>query len=347
MKIRDCSKGGVPQSRQKFLVTGATGFLGRHVIQNLQTSESQIVALVRNKSDWLSYDWTKNLRNVTLIEGGLTETNWQDSPDLTGLQGIFHLAAIVHHSRTHAEESYRTNIEGTLNMVRLAAKHKCRLVFISTSGTVGCFDTSSESADETSPFAEKKVARWPYYDSKVQAEKQARELAQKLGVELVIIRPPVMLGPGDHRHRSTGVIINFLKKKIPFRLKGGIQFIDIRDAATAMIAAMMLENPKPVYHLCGTSCSIENYFTMLERASGIAPPQKCLPTGIAWCASVASKFIFSALNKKSPLPDPVLVEMASKYWNTKSLYAEEDLHFISRNPEQTLKDTVEWIREYV
>lgn len=347
MKIQDCSKGGVPQSCQKFLVTGATGFLGRHVVQALQTSESQSVVLVRNKSDWLSYDWTKNLHNVTLIEGELTKTGWQQNPDLTGLQGIFHLAAIVHHSRTHAEESYRTNIEGTLNMVRLAAKHKCRLVFISTSGTVGCFDTSRESADETFPFAEKKVARWPYYDSKIQAEKQARQLAQELGVDLIIIRPPVMLGPGDHRHRSTGVIISFLKKKIPFTLKGGIQFIDIRDAATAMIAAMMLKNPKPVYHLCGMSCSLEHYFTLLEQASGVSKPQKCLPASIAWCAAVASKFIFSALHKKSPWPDPVLVEMASKYWNTKSLYAQQDLNFIPRNPEQTLKDTVEWIRKHV
>jgi nucleoside-diphosphate-sugar epimerase len=336
----------IEQSCQKLLVTGATGFLGRHVIQAL-SQDTAILALVRKKSDWHSYDWTKNLQNVTLIEGELTKTNWQENTALTGLQGIFHLAAIVHHSRTDAEESCHTNIDGTLSMVRLAAKHKCRLVFVSTSGTVGCFDTFAESADETAPYAEKKVARWPYYDSKVQAEKQARALAQKLGVDLVIIRPPVMLGPGDHRHRSTGVIISFLKKKIPFVLKGGIQFIDVRDAAQAMVTAMTLKNPQPVYHLCGTSCSLQDYFAMLEKASGVTPPKKCLPTGIAWCVAVLSKFIFSALNKKSPLPDPVLVEMASKYWATKSLYAKQDLHFVSRNPDRTLKDTVEWIRKYV
>ena len=85
---------------------------------------------------------------------------------------------------------------------------------------------------------------------------------------------------------------------------------------------------------------------MLEQASGVTPPHKRLPTSVAWLAATASKFIFSALKKKSPLPDPVLVEMASKYWATKSLYAKEELDFTARDPHQTLKDTVEWIKKH-
>ena len=68
-------------------------------------------------------------------------------------------------------------------MVRLAARHRCRLVLVSTSGTVGCFRHPDATADEEAPYCEREVARWPYYNSKIQAEQTARKLADELGVQ--------------------------------------------------------------------------------------------------------------------------------------------------------------------
>ena len=79
--------------------------------------------------------------------------------------------------------------------IREAAERGCRLVFVSTSGTVGCFRDPAGSADEASPFCEAEVGGWPYYRSKIDAEREARRLADQLGVRLVIMRPPVLLGP--------------------------------------------------------------------------------------------------------------------------------------------------------
>ncbi len=199
-----------------FLVTGATGFLGRHLLTALHAaSESfRALALVRDADAWNSYDWARPLHRVETLRGSVTETaSWTSDERLDGLSGIFHLAALVRHSRVNPAEMYRTNVDGTLNMVRLAADHDCRMIFVSTTGTVACFRSQDSKADENSPYCESEVSSWPYYHSKIEAERQAMQLAEELGVQLVVIRPPVLLGPGDHRFRSTGNILRFLQGK--------------------------------------------------------------------------------------------------------------------------------------
>lgn len=331
------------------LVTGATGFLGRHVLENLQTAQPGVraLALVRDRREWDRLDWTKGLCNVELIEGGLTGAQeWQQDPRLKGLGGILHLAAVVRHSRRDSADMYETNVDGTLRLVRLAARYRCRLVFLSTSGTVGCFPTRTQWADEDSAYCDRTVANWPYYDSKVQAERKARALAAELGVALTILRPPVLLGPGDHRFRSTGHIIRYLRGHLPFLIDGGMNFTDIRDAAPAIIAALWHPAARPVYHLPGTTCSVDEFFRMCREVSGVAEPKRKLPYQLALTlASAAERTAYLVPGGHSPLPDPVVIEMASHWWGLRSRYAEAELGYKPRPPRQTLSDTITWLRQ--
>ena len=335
-----------------FLVTGATGFLGRHLLTALHAaSESfRVLALVRDGDTWNSYDWTRPLHRVETLRGSVTEmASWTSDERLDGLRGIFHLAAVVRHSRVNPAEIYRTNVDGTLNMVRLAADHDCRMIFVSTTGTVACFRSKDSKADENSPFCESEVSSWPYYNSKIQAERRAMQLAEELGVQLVIIRPPVLLGPCDHRFRSTGNILRFLQGKLPFLIRGGIHFADVRDATKALLRAMILTDvPRPVYHLTGTACSIEKFFKMVEEASGVRSPRWILPFRPAWLVAVVLHRLGILLNGSplQTLPDPVVIEMASRYWDAKSLYAERQLGYVSREAHLTIADTVAWLREH-
>lgn len=336
-------------TQKKFLITGATGFLGRHVIEHLNQNNTNvnILPLVRNKSSWTNEEWTNDLKNIKdLIEGDLFNViEKADSIQKHKIDGIFHFAAVVKHSRHNSEDVYKANIEGTLNMVRLAAINKCRLIYVSTSGTVGVFNDSHDWADENSPYLDNEVKRWPYYDSKVKAELKARKLADELGVELIIIRPPVLLGPKDHRFRSTSNIIKYLRGKLPFLIKGGMHFIDIRDASKALINAMYLENPKQIYHLSGVSCSIENFFKMVEKSSGVNGPKMYLPHSLALLLSNSAKKISLVTGGESIFPDPVVIEMAGKYWDIRSKYSSHDLGFFNRNGQDTINDTVEWLIE--
>lgn len=333
-------------SNKRYLVTGATGFLGRHLLQTLaMQADAAALPLVRDLKAWQSQDWNQDLLVADVITGGLADV--ARVPERCGqLDGIFHLAALVKHSRSHSEDVYKTNIDGTLDMVRLAAAHKCRLVYVSTSGTVGVFNSRHEWADEHSPYRDREVAKWPYYDSKLKAERAARKLADELGVELVIIRPPVLLGPGDHRFRSTGHIIRYLRKKLPFLIQGGMHFVDIRDAAGAMVQAMRIEAPQPVYHLSGVACSIDAFFGLVQNASGVEPPKMHLPYQAALTIAKSATGILGIFGHESPLPDPVVVEMAGKYWDVRSRYAAADLGFINRHGQGTIDDTVAWLLQH-
>lgn len=330
-----------------YLMTGATGFLGRHVSEVLDAENAAVIPWIRTPQLWHEREWAHNIEVPQLVTQDVTEP-LADPNALPELDGIFHLGALVRHSRHNPEDIYQTNIEGTLNMVRLAAEKKCRLIFVSTSGTVGVFPHKNQWADEHSPYQNRAVAKWPYYDSKIKAEKAAIALAKKLGVEMVIIRPPVLLGPGDHRFRSTSHIIRYVRGKLPFLIQGGMHFVDIRDAAQALLQAMQISQPRPVYHLSGVSCSIDSFFRMVERASGVAPPAFHLPQRVALAVAQTATGAFQRLpgDKESPLPDPVVIEMASKYWDVRSRYATQDLGFRNRYGQDTIDDTVKWLMEF-
>lgn len=324
------------------LVTGASGFLGRHVLHTLQSGPEapRRLALVRDAERWRGMDWTGALGAVETLVGSVTEPDaWTASPALRGLGGILHLAAVVRHTRREADEIYRTNVHGTENMVRLAAAHGCRLVFVSTSGTVGCFRRPAAAAHEGAPYCDTEVARWPYYASKIEAEKRARRLATELGVPLVIVRPPILFGPGDHPFRTTAPLVRYLRGKLPFLIRGGMHFADVRDAARAIVRALELPEPRPVYHLPGTVMSIEDFFALAERVSGVAAPRVILPYPIAWGLA-------KAFERFGVLPDPVMIEMASRYWGVTSLYAMEELGYHVRDGAETLADTIDWLRAH-
>ena len=325
-----------------WLVTGASGFLGRHLLHAIESSPTprRTIALVRSPLEWRRMEWTGELEHVELLQGSVTDlTGWVRSPRLDGLAGIFHRAALVRHGSKDVDEVFRTNVLGTTAMVRLAAQRRCRIVYVSTSGTVGCFRNPGGNADEDAPYCEALVHAWPYYHSKIMAEKEARRLAGELGAELVIVRPPVLLGPGDHRFRSTAHLIRFLRGRLPFVVRGGMHFADVRDAAGALVRAMERPCARPVYHLPGTVCTIPEFFALAGSVSDRPAPRLVLPFRLAWWLAT----LFRGLRL---LPEPAAIEMASHHWAMQSRYSGEELGYVSRPGRETMAETVRWLREH-
>lgn len=341
----------------KVLLTGSTGFLGRHWLEALRSSpefaDIEPICLARSPDALRAEPWFAALQAqgdpITIVRGGLHDAqSWQDDPALAGVVAILHGAAEVKHSRRDTAAMFRTNVDGTLAMVRVAAHLGARLIFVSSSGTVGASPRPEDAPTEDAPFAHDVAGAWPYYASKIQAEEEAGRLARRLDVPLCIFRPPVLLGPGDHRFRSTGNIIRHLRGKLPFLLMGGMHFVDIRDAARAMLRAAVLPEPAPVYHLRGTACTVPEFFRMVESVSGVRAPTRILPTSVARRIGVLADAITHALpgDRHSPLPDPVVFEMGAHYWGLGSSLAERDLDYASRPPLETLRDTVEYLRTH-
>jgi dihydroflavonol-4-reductase len=312
------------------LVTGASGFLGRHVLEALAAQEPRRtrVALARDPDALRAQPWLAP--DVEIVRGSLTEPGaW--------------LAATVRHSRSDPEPMLRTNVEGTLAALRAAAERSCRVVFASTSGTVACFASEREVAYEDAPFCESAVARWPYYVSKIRAEQRARELARQLGVELVVVRPPILLGPGDHRMRSTAHVARLLDGQLPFAIQGGIAFLDVRDAARAIARALLHPAPAPVYHLPGASWQVAQFFRAVGELAGKPTPRLVLPGALARALAALLEPARERWPALQRLPDPVILEMGSRYWTIGSHHAARDLAHAPREPRATLRDTIDWL----
>jgi UDP-glucose 4-epimerase len=166
------------------LVTGANGFVGRNVIP-VMTANGMIVRPAMRK---LSSD-----PNTVLIDAIGPHTNWEGA--FVDVDAVLHLAARVHHPREeHATEIYRiTNTEGTLHLAKCAAHAGVRkFIFLST------ILVNGSTTDGRPPFREddNPMPRGVYGRSKAAAEAGLEAIAHDTGLNITVVRPPLIYGPG-------------------------------------------------------------------------------------------------------------------------------------------------------
>lgn len=193
------------------MVTGATGFVGRVLIDRLSRDTRFLPRAASRRDD---SRWPGTVDRVQLGDLG-PDTDWRAAVE--GISAVVHLAARVHvmqESLADSTEAFRrVNVEGTLSLARQAAQAGVkRLVFVSSikvNGEATLPDRAFKPTDKPDP-------RDPYAASKWEAEEGLRQLAQNTGLELVIVRPPLVYGPGvraNFRH-----LINLVSKGVPLPL---------------------------------------------------------------------------------------------------------------------------------
>lgn len=198
------------------LVTGASGFVGGALIKRLVADKSSetVVAAVRR----LDKTWPRGVR-PKLVGDLLSSTDWHDA--LQGVDVVVHCAARVHVMQDFASdplEAYRqVNVDGALNLARQAAQVGVRrFVFVSSikvNGEATSFGHSFSADDSPAPLD-------PYGISKMEAEQGLRELSAQTGMEVVIVRPPLVYGPGVKANFAS--MMSWVARGVPLPL-GGIR----------------------------------------------------------------------------------------------------------------------------
>ena len=177
---------------QRVLVTGGQGFIGRAIVAQLvELGRVEVLALTRQASA------ANPVAGATYLPGGdlASQTEWQ--PALTNVHAIVHLAArvhVMHDTEVDPLTVFRAvNVEGTLNLGRQAAAAGVkRFVCISS------VKVNGEATLPGRPFTPDDIPapQDPYGVSKMEAEQGLRQLSVDTGMEVVIIRPPLVYGPG-------------------------------------------------------------------------------------------------------------------------------------------------------
>ncbi len=324
----------------KTLVTGATGFLGTHLLDRLQErSGSDLRVLARSEEVALGE------RGVEIVQGSILSPESVEAAS-SSVERIFHLAGRVSREPDHARDLYDLHVVGTKHLLIAAIEAGVeRIVLVSTSGTIAVTEDGRDIPDETGPRPVKLIGGWPYYTSKLYQEEEAERACKAGGgPELVIVHPSLLLGPGDDRLSSTEDVLKFLAGDIPVVPPGGINFVDVRDAAAAVEAAMERGRAGEHYLVGGPNWTMAYFFERLERLTKVKGPRLKLSNELYDWSSKALDAFYRQIDKAPPV-DRIGAEMARRFWYCDSSKAERELGFEARDPYETLYDTVAYIKK--
>jgi dihydroflavonol-4-reductase len=325
------------------LITGGTGFLGTHLLRRL-TEEAASAPRLRVLVQSQPPAWLRAL-GVEIVTGSVTSAE-DVKRALEGVGQVYHLAGLVSHLPDDAHRMYAVHVEGTRLVCEAAVRAGVRrIVMASTSGTVAVSRRADDVADEESPTPIELVTRWPYYASKLYQEEAARRACGDK-VELVTLNPSLLLGPGDDRLSSTRPILQFLARDIALMPAGGLNVVDARDVAALLVTAMDRGTPGARYLVGAVNWTFAELFGRLERLTKVAAPKVKIAGDLAFWAARAQAGLFRQLGRRVPV-EPQSVEMAQHFWYFDSGKAARELGFLPRDPADTLRDTVKYIREHL
>ncbi|MBL8130223.1 MAG: NAD-dependent epimerase/dehydratase family protein [Anaerolineae bacterium] len=253
------------------LVTGATGFVGAHLVRALNEAGHQVRALHRASS------------RLDALAGAQYESALGDVTDRASLDAacdgcdwVFHVAAVADYWRAEVNRLYAVNVDGTQHVLDAARDAGVkRIVFTSSAAALGS-RSDGLPADEATPF-DLPPERFPYGHSKALAETVVAD-AVAAGQDVVIVNPVVILGPGDLNIISGDIALKVrrLSWTIPVP-PGGVAVIDVRDVARLHIAAAERGRCGERYILGATNLKHQTIFLEAARIAGVPAPGLPIP----------------------------------------------------------------------
>jgi dihydroflavonol-4-reductase len=315
----------------RVLVTGATGFLGRHVVRALLARGDDVRVTVRPSSR------TEPLEglDVERVAADVTDRRAMGRA-ARGVERAFHVAGTTK-LRLPADELLRIHAEGTRTVLDAClAEGVQRVVHVSSVAAIG-------PARRGGALDERHVRSGPlgipYADSKHASEVEALRIAAR-GLEVVIACPAHVLGLGDDRRSSTDVVRRFLLRQIPAYVDGGICIVDVEDVAAGLLLCDELGTPGERYILGARNYTWQRLFGELQLHSGVEGPALRLPARVALVLAEASA--------RAPGPTPLTpaeVRAAAHWWTYRSAKARRELGWRTRPHEDTVEATVRYHEE--
>ncbi len=326
------------KTEKKILITGGTGFLGAHLVrQFLDAGARNLRVMASSVPAWMTDS------GVEAFPGSVTRR--EDVAAATrNCEAVYHLAGKVSFAYEGAAEMNKIHVEGTRLLAEAAKENDVKNFVLASSSGTSAITEDGEVTDETYPQPVEILSKWAYYASKYYQEKTALRAFRDKGDRLVILNPSLLLGAGDERLSSTKVVLDFMARKLPITPTGGLNFVDARDAAAAFVSALDRGAHGERYLLGAVNWTVAEFFARLERLTGVAAPMFKLPKAV----SIAGSNLISSLYKSFEKPAPFEaseVEMGEYFWYFDSSKAEEELGFETRDPMETLQDTVRYLRE--
>jgi dihydroflavonol-4-reductase len=315
------------------LVTGASGFLGWHVAGLLVERGQRVRALLRPSSKICGLEVesvTGDLRDPASVERATA-----------GCGLVFHVAADYRLWAADESELYRSNVDGTRNVLQAARNAGVdHVVYTSTVGCIGVPPGGEGNEDCPVSLDDMKGA---YKRSKFLAERAALEFAAS-GFPVIIVNPTAPIGDHDIKPTPTGkIVLDFLKGDMPAFIDTGLNIVDARDVALGHLLACERGRPGERYILGSENLTLERILGELAAITGRPAPTLKLPYAVAYAAGVVST-AWARVTGKPPRAPLDAVRMARKKMFVSHAKAARELGFAPGPAEGALRRAVEWFR---
>jgi dihydroflavonol-4-reductase len=309
-------------------VTGATGFLGRSIVEELVAAGRPVRALARSDS---------SARRLSALGAEPVRGDLRDRSSLeagfAGCETVFHVAGANAFCVPDPRPMFEINVDGSRTVVRAAAAAGvARVVYTSSAATL----------DVTPPSGRRGTRRFlsDYARSKYEAERAVMEASTTTGLTVICVNPASVQGPG----RTSGtarLLIGYLNGKLPAAVDGPLNVIDIADCTRGHLLAEERGVAGERYLLCGASMTLRTGLALLSRLTGLADPPRFLPAKLALAASACIEVVARVRHK----PTRYCLEMVrtliegAPYDGTPATKA---LGLVYTPIEETMRRTITW-----
>ncbi len=317
------------------LLTGASGFLGAHTVSHLLDAGHHVRAFVRTPSrldDALRpLGLTTADERIEVAQGDMTDLAAVRAA-VAGCESVVHAAATYSFRRRDRHTMLRENTVGTRAVLEAGRDAGCRTL-VHVSSTVALARPGGVTLDGTSPLG---PGHGPYSESKVASEQVAREL-QEAGAPVTIVNPAGIVGPFDpYLGESNELVLQLLQGRLPVFPRGRAPYVDVRDTA-AVLAAAVDHPPGGRYPVPGET--VASLHALLREITGRRLPVVFLPSAVARAATWPGY-----VSGLSVLPGAIEGVRITACANTVDASATtHDLGVRARPLRDSLTDTVQWL----
>ena len=317
-------------------LTGGTGFVGASLARLLLEQGLQVKALARKGSD------RRNLAglDVELVEGDLLERSALEA-GVKGCRYVFHVAADYRIWVTDPAPMYRANVEGTENVLRLAAAAGAEKIVHCSSVAAVKLSSNNAPVDETSEYARESEIVSHYKKSKWLSDVLARRLAKE-GLPVVTVNPAAPIGPYDIKPTPTGrIVVDFLNGRIPAYIDTGLNVVHVSDVAMGHWLAATKGRVGERYILGGENLTFKAMLDLLAQATGLPSPSFQTPYAVAYAFGAVDTALARLLGTEPRAPLEA-VQMARHYMWFSSEKARRELGYRARPAREALADAARW-----
>ncbi len=323
---------------KRYIITGAAGHLGSTILRELQDSGAELYGLLLPGEKPAA-----DVQNVRYVYGDVCQPEslrplYRGAADKEII--VIHTAAIISIAQGISPQMYNVNVNGVKNMIRISREYQVsRFVYVSSVHAIPELP-HGETIREVGSFSPDRVVGG-YAKTKAEAAQAVLDAAAD-GFPAVIVHPSGIIGPYDSgRNHLLQMVASYMDGKLPACVKGGYDFVDVRDVAAGCLLAAEKGRTGECYILNGSYCSIRDLLEKVgHRCGKKAIP--ALPLPLARLAAPAIEWVAKCRGKR-PLYTRYSLHTVTSNANFSHEKAQRELGYRPRSIEETVRDMTDWL----